>query len=277
MSRELAISITSTQTVIKVDTTLNQTDFPIPGVIQIGSEKIRYNNLTDREFIDCVRGYDSTTAVAHYVGEDITYVSPIPHVATVVESIKADNEAELVGDVHLISGTNVTLTQTGNDITIDASGASWPLTATDYLDMDGNRIRLNTANTSYIENESGDNYVVLAHGGVSPFFFYGEASGADFGTEGDRLSIYADFLDTGTPNIKLESTTGEIELSATTLTKVTGGAAFSVENAIETDASEVAGDTRLLLWDVDSGALVKVTVGADDSGGTGFKVLRIPN
>lgn len=43
------------------------------------------------------------------------------------------------------------------------------------------------------------------------------------------------------------------------------------------DNSLTAGDTRFLLWDVDSGALQRVTVGAADSGGTGFKVLRIPN
>ena len=43
------------------------------------------------------------------------------------------------------------------------------------------------------------------------------------------------------------------------------------------DASATAGNTRLLIYDVDNGALERVTVGAADSGGTGFKVLRIPN
>jgi hypothetical protein len=39
----------------------------------------------------------------------------------------------------------------------------------------------------------------------------------------------------------------------------------------------VAGTTALWLWDADNGALEQVTVGAADSGGSGFKVLRIPN
>lgn len=43
------------------------------------------------------------------------------------------------------------------------------------------------------------------------------------------------------------------------------------------DNSSTAGDTRFLLWDVDNASLVRVSVGAADSGGTGFKVLRIPN
>lgn len=45
----------------------------------------------------------------------------------------------------------------------------------------------------------------------------------------------------------------------------------------EFDANTTAGNTRMLLWDVDSGALQRVSVGANDSGGAGFKVLRIPN
>lgn len=43
------------------------------------------------------------------------------------------------------------------------------------------------------------------------------------------------------------------------------------------DTSAVAGDTRLLLYDVTAGTLVRVTRGAVDSGGAGFRVLRVPN
>lgn len=43
------------------------------------------------------------------------------------------------------------------------------------------------------------------------------------------------------------------------------------------DNSTTAGQTRFFLYDVDNGQLERVTVGAADSGGSGFKVLRIPN
>jgi hypothetical protein len=46
---------------------------------------------------------------------------------------------------------------------------------------------------------------------------------------------------------------------------------------IACDQNAVAGNTRLLLWDVDNGQLERVSVGIADSGGVGFKVLRIPN
>jgi len=43
------------------------------------------------------------------------------------------------------------------------------------------------------------------------------------------------------------------------------------------DNSTVSGNTRMFIYDVDNATLERVTVGAADSGGAGFKVLRIPN
>lgn len=42
-------------------------------------------------------------------------------------------------------------------------------------------------------------------------------------------------------------------------------------------ASTTARATRLRVWDVDNGAIETVTVGVADSGGSGYKLLRIPN
>lgn len=43
------------------------------------------------------------------------------------------------------------------------------------------------------------------------------------------------------------------------------------------DANATAGNTRFLVFDVDNNTLERVSVGVADSGGAGFKVLRIPN
>lgn len=43
------------------------------------------------------------------------------------------------------------------------------------------------------------------------------------------------------------------------------------------DANATAGNTRLSIWDVDNATMERVSVGAANSGGTGYKVLRIPN
>ena len=59
------------------------------------------------------------------------------------------------------------------------------------------------------------------------------------------------------------------------------GTTGTVENApvkrFEIDTPQSAGETSLLLFDFDNGTTERVTVGAADSGGTGFKVLRIAN
>lgn len=41
--------------------------------------------------------------------------------------------------------------------------------------------------------------------------------------------------------------------------------------------TSTSGDTWLMIYDVDNGTMERVTVGAADSGGAGYKVLRIPN
>lgn len=59
------------------------------------------------------------------------------------------------------------------------------------------------------------------------------------------------------------------------------GASGSQQNPLvvagRLDVDTTAGNTRWLLYDVTKGTLVRVSIGVADSGGTGFKVLRVPN
>ena len=64
---------------------------------------------------------------------------------------------------------------------------------------------------------------------------------------------------------------GYISFNATTNTTLTSGEVMRI------DRPTTAAQTALLVWDVDNAALERVTVGAADSGGAGFKVLRIAN
>ncbi len=58
---------------------------------------------------------------------------------------------------------------------------------------------------------------------------------------------------------------------------VTENGAVALTEALRLNKTATAGQTALLLWDNDNAALERVTVGAADSGGVGYKVLRIPN
>ena len=48
-------------------------------------------------------------------------------------------------------------------------------------------------------------------------------------------------------------------------------------DVLKLDDNTASGNTKLLVFDVDTGGLARVSVGAADTGGAGFKVLRIPN
>lgn len=69
-----------------------------------------------------------------------------------------------------------------------------------------------------------------------------------------------------------DSDSGLYNVSANLVALMAGGV-----ESIRVDASATATQTRLLVYDVDKGAVSRVTVGANDSGGAGFKLLRVPN
>jgi hypothetical protein len=52
---------------------------------------------------------------------------------------------------------------------------------------------------------------------------------------------------------------------------------FNFNSQLQLDKDATATNTRMLVWDVTAGALRRVSIGANDSGGAGFRVLRIPN
>lgn len=57
----------------------------------------------------------------------------------------------------------------------------------------------------------------------------------------------------------------------------TVGLAAGGEDGIRVDNDATAGNTRLLVFDVDNNTVRRVSVGVADSGGAGFKLLRVPN
>lgn len=64
-------------------------------------------------------------------------------------------------------------------------------------------------------------------------------------------------------------------------TAPSAGSSNNTKNALVTaaqfDASTTADDIRMLLWDVTAASLKRVSRGASDSGGSGYRLLRIPN
>ncbi len=67
------------------------------------------------------------------------------------------------------------------------------------------------------------------------------------------------------------------QLSASNYLDLYSYAASTMTRRMRIDATSTAGNTCLMLYDVDNATVERVTVGAADSGGVGYKVLRIPN
>lgn len=115
-----------------------------------------------------------------------------------------------------------------------------------------------------VENSTGGTALFFSSDNRINFFNnlnrYIEQSGANMNINNDagQMSLNA------SSNLNLEGTLVDIDAA--------GGV-----NAGRFDASVTFGDTRFLVYDVNNGTLERVTVGSQDSGGTGFKVLRIPN
>jgi hypothetical protein len=69
----LATAITDSDTILPL---VDSSSYPNEGVITIDSEKIFYTNKTSNSLIDCVRGYDGTTAASHLQYSAVTYRVP---------------------------------------------------------------------------------------------------------------------------------------------------------------------------------------------------------
>ena len=136
---------------------------------------------------------------------------------------------------------------------VAASGtAGNSITWTDALAIanDGNATFYSSGNTTTKVTSGAGKYAALhveSGSGSSPYLFFniaGAHHGRIYGNSSDQLTF------------------------------AVGG---SVHVAARFDFPATAGQTGFMLYDVDNATVERVTVGAADSGGAGYKVLRIPN
>ena len=78
----LAFSLQNSYTSLAIDavqttiTLLNISSYPETGVVIIDSEKIYYGGTSGTALVNCVRGYDGTTAASHLQYSEVTYEVP---------------------------------------------------------------------------------------------------------------------------------------------------------------------------------------------------------
>ena len=116
--------------------------------------------------------------------------------------------------------------------------------------------------------------IKISMGGVTRFQWTGNAYQGDGGNGAAMINNAASAtLPTLLPSAGYSNS--GIGLSAADNVSVVAGGLEAVR--VEDPADLAASETSLWLYDDDNGAIQQVTVGAADSGGAGFKVLRILN
>ena len=126
------------------------------------------------------------------------------------------------------------------------------------LDTNNFRIKFNTGRGINDQNDNEQLTFTQAVNAVNQWTMQNAATG-----DAPRLLVGG-----GDPNID-----AEIESKGSGRVKLMPGNG----SGVEADNSVVAGNTRLLIFDVDNNTVERVSVGIADSGGAGFKSLRIPN
>jgi len=202
-------------------------------------------------------------------------------------SLTLDNSlnATFGGNVSLADGKALVL-GTNNDLQIYHSG-----TASNIDNYVGNLSLRNYSNSSFVQiftdtSAGAQKTGITVGGAISEVKLFYDG--------GERLATSNLGVIIGTP----EDNNGRLFLSAINNTNEGGeikfeGAGIYTDNiiidrfqdsiriiagaGIHIDKSVTAGNTRLLIYDVDNATIERVTVGAADSGGAGYKVLRIPN
>lgn len=81
--------------------------------------------------------------------------------------------------------------------------------------------------------------------------------------------------------IQAGRSTGDATPAVVAIASTTAGSSGTtlqtVRDCLHIDGNTTSGETPMLLLDIDKGTLQRVSVGSVDSGGTGYKVLRVPN
>ena len=163
----------------------------------------------------------------------------------------------------------------------DASATMGLLFGTSGNTVDGQVIYSNSTQVMSFVTSSAERARITAGGDVG----IGETNPTGIGSSYRNLVLKG----TSGSNIDLNDATGTVR--ATISTDSSGGNALFIDTRtshpivfrpntaerLRVDNTATAGNTALLLYDVDNGTMERVTVGAADSAGTGFKVLRIPN
>ncbi len=254
MSTFLAEAIDDTVEVLKLSAT---SEFPHSGVVQIEAEKIHFATSTDQSLLFLTRAFDSTSAAAHDAGLEVELISTDDNTLS-LSGVRLTNAADPVAAQDVSTKAYV-------DAVIPA--LVFPVIATDGS-VSAPSYSFATDPTTGIFLVGADN-IVIASDGSSVLDMSSAFTSINTITEINvQGAVGTPCLIIGTGN------NGFYESADSTAIGVSLG---NSGEAARFQYNATAGNTRFMLYDNDTSTLQTVSVGANDSGGTGFRLLKIPN
>lgn len=235
-------------------------------------------------------------------------------------SLQAGSNPTLVGNVSLVAGTNVTLSQTGQSITINSTGGGGGANTalsnlatvainTALIAAANNTIDLGTTSIAFRSLYLGTNIksgaTILATTtelgyltGVTSALQTQLDSKAPLNNPEftDAINIDGLSFDASGANLITNASSWISTSGFSFKTDITGntGPTFSFgtddpdqisfgfnqvnqDAGLTIDTNATAGETNILIFDISNQILQRISIGDPDSGGIGFRVLRIPN
>ena len=273
-------SISSTDSVLMIADTA---DLPtVDGVIQLDSEIVSYTTHYMGTLYGCLRGQESTSAAAHSAGTPIVltdFYTPLNSVTTLAAGSSTVPSLAFAQDagtgLYLVPATTavtwVTFLNTSDMYTIE-QGAPGSF----ILTINGTENYTSTTDWTIFPGDSASTAASLAQAVTNrPSAF------VTAGTGSNTTDLFAIAPGTAGNSITYSITLDNGDWTLTPLVAAGTDAAVGISAAAQPAAvvtsDVVAGDMRFMLWDVSAGMLVQVSRGDADSGGTGFRLLRVPN
>ena len=169
----------------------------------------------------------------------------------------------------------------GGDLMVyDSTTGEW-LTGTaltNGVTVTGGNITALAGNAVRIQDSGNTDSLTMSHTGTDVDFVFVNTTSLKV-RDGVTLRVY-DSSDTDYIEVKDNGTNASVVTNNNAIQLAPGNDLLQVVTdgeALRVDANSTSGNTRLLIYDVDNSTLERVSVGAADSGGTNYKVLRIPN
>jgi hypothetical protein len=277
-------------------TVVSTTGFPTVGYITIDAEAIKYTGTTATTFTGCTRGADGTANAAHTDTTVVYHNVVADHHNSLKDEVIAiaQNLSDRIGlgstQVKVPDGTigapSLAFATSPNMGAYYVSANRWALVVNGASKIDmANTVTLMRNQVRFSDGSAASPSVSFESDPDTGVFRIGTDQ-LGFATTGiQRLNIATLAIVSSLPfrgvngstaaptfSFSSDSNTGIfLSTPAGVSISANGGEAFKVA------AETTSGATRMWVYDNDNAALERVTVGAADSGGAGFKVLRIPN